>query len=425
MTDFNKEVAYTYFLTGDYSITDACKKHCADIGIEYEERYRHQVSRHKLGSNDSITSDNSYAKKPIAVPSDMPSAWDASENKFLDIDEYCAKYGLPKDQVKSSKLVAHAAGHMVYNIVFSDGTSLEEFDPEFLLELMSEIIEINPSISTIDVKKQEYFDRLIFTDAHLGMEPQGGKNTNPMYEASWTQKDIEETVRVMIEQTLANKRGDLLVVSDLGDFLDGFGGHTTRGGHGLPQTMSDKEVFAFALKLKISILDRLIPFYKEIWWNDITNDNHGGTFSWMLSHAFKNLAETKHNGKAIVNVVDKFMHHYTIGCHTFIECHGKDSIEMKFGLKSSPDAKAIEKVDHYCKKHNLYNGNLIEFSMGDQHQSKVDETTSNDFEYIAYPALSPASNWVATNFTSQRRGFVMQNIMTHKKVKTRTPYYFD
>lgn len=420
MTDFRLEEAYNYYASGDYSVAEACKKHCEDIGIAYEEKYRHRVNRHKLGLSSSAET-KSYTDKTV----EMPSAWDKSQNKFLDIDEYCDRYGLPKDQVRSSKLVAHTAGHMIYNIVFSETFNNEVFDKEFILGLIAENNEINPSISTIDIKKHDYFDRLIFTDVHVGMEPKGAKNTNPMYETSWTQEDIEETVTTMVEQTIAHKRGDLLVVSDLGDFLDGFGGFTTRGGHGLPQTMSDKEVFAFALKLKMSVLERLMPFYKEIWWNDLTNDNHGGVFSWMLSYAFKNLAETKYNGKAIIKVVDKFMHHYSIGCHTFIESHGKDSNEMKFGLKSSPDAKAIEKIDHYCKKHGLYNGNLIEFSMGDQHQSKVDETTSNDFEYVAYPALSPASNWVATNFTSQRRGFVMQNVRVNEKVKTRTAYYFE
>lgn len=429
MTNFNTRTAYNYYLTGDYNITEACKKHCADLGIEYFEKYRNRVSRLKLKLEDvqNSTEDNDYVPD-VPKTFDMPSAWDVSQNKFLDIDGYCERYGLPKDQVKSSKLVAHAAGHMVYNIVFSDVSGVEDVSNDFLAEIFTEILDQRelPAVTVPSkAEKSEYFDRLVFTDVHIGMEPKGGKNTNPMYETSWTTKDIEETMTTMVEATIENKKGDLLVISDLGDFLDGLGGHTTRGGHGLPQSMSDKEVFAFALKLKMSVLERLLPFYKEIWWNDITNDNHGGIFSWMLSHSFKQLAEAKYNGKALIKVVDSFFHHYSIGCHTFIESHGKDSIEMKFGLKSSPDAKAIEKIDHYCKKHNLYNGNLIEFSMGDQHQSKVDETTSNDFEYIAYPALSPASNWVATNFTSQRRGFVLQNVMTQKKIKTRTAYYFE
>ena len=39
-----------------------------------------------------------------------------------------------------------------------------------------------------------------------------------------------------------------------------------------------------------------------------------------------------------------------------------------------------------------------------------DYATAQDFNYMNYPALSPASEWVQTNFKKGLRGFVIQQI---------------
>ena len=46
------------------------------------------------------------------------SAW-SSDGKLLDIDEYCEKYNLPIDNVRSYKLVSHT-GIPFYNIQFKE-----------------------------------------------------------------------------------------------------------------------------------------------------------------------------------------------------------------------------------------------------------------------------------------------------------------
>lgn len=69
----------------------------------------------------------------------MPSAWNPDEDRFYTVEEYCDRYGLRKDLIKSSKLVAHVGSHMVYNIVFKEEVfDNDDFDYKSALETMLE-----------------------------------------------------------------------------------------------------------------------------------------------------------------------------------------------------------------------------------------------------------------------------------------------
>ena len=63
--------------------------------------------------------------------------------------------------------------------------------------------------------------------------------------------------------------------------------------------------------------------------------------------------------------------------------------------------------------------------MGDQHQYKNDFTSSNDFFYNTYPAFSPPSNWVKSNFKKTKSGFVFYNIDKESQTKVVIPYLFE
>ena len=50
----------------------------------------------------------------------------------------------------------------------------------------------------------------------------------------------------------------------------------------------------------------------------------------------------------------------------------------------------------------------VVFKKGDSHQALFDMCASSDFIYNNYPALSPSSNWIQSNFGLGRRGFVLE-----------------
>jgi hypothetical protein len=417
-----------------FNITKASEIICDEFDIKYSDSFRRRMSsclkrndikkKPREYDNDlenETTTDTSQYKSDL---SNMPSAWSSEKKRFYSIEEYCDVYGLDKNSVKSSKLVSHNASHMVYNIAFF--TDEEEAVIE-VGENLEEIIQkyINPiKIETSPTVVSEYFDRLVYTDTHIAMNVQG-KDGDPLYDGKWDEEEVLSRLSSMITHVKTFKSSNFLIIDDLGDFMDGLGGQTTRKGHELPQNMNDKEAFDLALTFKLALVDALVLEYDEIICNNITNDNHSGVFSYFVSSAVKGILEQRYPGVVKVNSIKRFMHHYSVHNHTFVISHGKDIGENKFGFKPKLDAVQAEKIDQYCKEHKLYNGNFIEFSKGDSHQAIYDDATSNDFSYYNYPAFSPPSNWVKTNFSNSRSGFNFFNISKDKNIKVSIPYWFD
>ena len=332
------------------------------------------------------------------------SAW-SKEGKMMEIDEYCQVYNLPRKDITSYKLVSHT-GTPFYNIVFKENIvdiSKDEID-------FDKIISKHIKPISVEVEKQYNqcdFDVLTYSDVHIGMDT--NSKGNSMYSTLWNAEEVIKASDAIVNRVIQNQQSDLLIVDDLGDLLDGFNGKTTRGGHDLPQNMTNEEVFDCALKFKMNILDKLIYQYKEIRFNNICNDNHAGSFGYFVNSAFKSLAEQKYRNVS-VNNYRNFISHYFVNDVCFVITHGKDDSTLKFGFKPQLDTKQIEKIDQYCKHNDIYKkSKKIIFKKGDSHQCLLDMCGSDDFYYYNYPALSPSSQWVQNNFKKGRRGFVIES----------------
>lgn len=260
------------------------------------------------------------------------------------------------------------------------------------------------------VEKKTYskdFDSLTITDVHIGMDTDIDNNT--MYVKEWNKKELIKSADIVIEQTLEEQASSVLYVDELGDLLDGFNAQTTRGGHALPQNMTNEECFDAALEFKLKILYGLVNNYTEIHFNNICNDNHSGAFGYFVNEAFKQIAELQFENVTVTNH-RKFLNHYFVNDICFIISHGKDDKSLKFGFKPQLDFKGAEKIDQYCKQNGIYKkSDLVIFKKGDSHQALFDMCTSDDFYYYNYPALSPSSNWIKNNFKLGRRGFVNES----------------
>ena len=266
------------------------------------------------------------------------------------------------------------------------------------------------------------FDRLVYTDVHIGMTT--NQNGYSLYGGKWDEHEILSRLDKMILHVIENQKGGTLLIDELGDFLDGYDGETVRKGHKLPQNMDNEKAFDVGLHFKSKLLDSLAPYFDKIVCNNICNDNHAGSFGYLVNSAFKNIAEIKYD-HVIVNNIRKFIHHYFFGNNGFILTHGKDGKNLKFGFKPVLDAKQIEKIKNYIDEHYLLRpGVKIEFSKGDSHQKIFDESTSDSFDYYNYLAFSPSSEWVQTNFKRGVSGFEFFNYKENGQ-KIHNPYLFD
>lgn len=265
------------------------------------------------------------------------------------------------------------------------------------------------------IKQKQYFaktgnkdfDTLTITDVHIGMDSDIDNNT--MYVKEWNKEELFKTANIVIDKTLKVQDSNILYVDDLGDLLDGFNAQTTRGGHHLPQNMTNEQCFDAALEFKLKILYGLVNNYEYIYFNNICNDNHSGAFGYFVNESFKQIAEIQFKNVKVINH-RKFINHYFINDICFIISHGKDDKSLKFGFKPHLDLKGADKIDQYCKQNEIYKtAKLIIFKKGDSHQALFDMCTSDDFYYFNYPALSPSSNWIKNNFKLGRRGFVNES----------------
>lgn len=182
---------------------------------------------------------------------------------------------------KSSKEYSFMVKNPNYEKPCEEIDIIKEID--FLSIFKDKIIPIN--VTNLDKKCESLFDRLVISDIHIGMDV--NKDGYSLYDGNWNEEILFERLEIVVNQTILNQKSDLLLIHDLGDYLDGFDGFTTRGGHKLPQNMDNQKMFDVGLKFKILLIDSLINHFNKIKFVNICNDNHAGSFGYIVNSAFK------------------------------------------------------------------------------------------------------------------------------------------
>jgi len=385
---------------------------------EDQEKQFLKISEDELTvSSTSKTSPNNYKPKQSFVL----SAWNSKTGLMMDINEYCEARGLPRGDITSYKLISHT-GVPFYNVVFKQNNeAISDIDFKGVIENVLESIKVKKQHHIDEPLDSSKFTRLLFADTHIGMET--NSEGTAMYSENWKSSDIMESMIAMCVAVIENKVGDTLYIDELGDFLDGYNADTTRGGHSLPQCMTNDEAFRLGLDFKMQMISILSPHFNKIVCHNICNDNHAGSFGSVLNHAFMVAAELRFSNVEVINI-GSFIGHYFVGEHAFVISHGKDKQFLKFGFKPQLDSKQIEKIDHYLKHNDIYRkAKYIEFSKADSHQLLLDYTTAQDFDYFNITSLSPSSEWAQTNFKKGRRGCVIQQVCKDTNDKVIIPKF--
>ena len=374
---------------------------------EYEEVLRVRTTPNKRKFVETI--------KKLGKNGQVLSVTEKLQSKPVAIPEHFELIKVSTSPTTGLQWLQHAPKKM------TEAEAVQSFDFEKIIQKYvkplddlkpNKTVYINPS------KQEKDFDKLIITDVHVGMDTDLDNNT--MYKGEWNKEELFKTAQIVIDKTIEEQESTVLYVDELGDLLDGFNAQTTRGGHSLPQNMTNEEAFDNALEFKLKILYGLIGNYDKIFFNNICNDNHSGAFGYFVNEAFKQIAELQFKNVTVTNH-RKFINHYFVGDICFVISHGKDDKSLKFGFKPQLDLKGAEKIDQYLKQNKIYKeAELIIFCKGDSHQLLFDMCTSDDFYYFNYPALSPSSNWIKNNFKKGRRGFVLESfngLNLNQKVK--------
>lgn len=374
---------------------------------EQENKYFEILDKKERLTTNTRTNTNQYSndkEKDCSVFNAI-----SNDGGIMDIETYCTYYKLDFDKVRSFKLVTHTATPY-YNIAFNYGDEKEEIKEIDFTSIFKDLKQVN-YIPLYKVNEC-LFDRFVYTDVHIGMKIED----DSLYGGVWDENILNNRLIQSVNNIIQNRKSTTLVIDELGDFLDGYDGYTTRGGHKLPQNMDNQKAFDTGLSFKIKMIQMLIPYYDEILCHNICEDNHAGSFGYIVNSAFKTAIEIMFPNVHVTNQ-RKFIDHYTVQNHTFILTHGKDSKSLKFGFKPHLDKIQENKIDNYIKEHFLLQkGIKIEFSKGDSHQYIFDNATSQSFNYYNYPAFSISSAWVQANFQKGISGAMFFNYYSDRKI---------
>ena len=263
--------------------------------------------------------------------------------------------------------------------------------------------------------------RIILTDIHVGMQP--NENHYSLYNYTWDLHELEKRRKQVIQSVVdLNQEFEEIHVIDLGDLTDGFNAETTRGGHKLPQNLTNREQFEVAFEFKTSLLLELQEMFKVKVKNyNAVNCNHSADLDYIVNSSLKTYVE-KLNSNIKVTNIESFIGHYKHYNHTFVVTHGKDEKHLKFGLKPKLDEKGKILLEDYVRQNDLKC--CITIEKGDSHVQLIDECTSKVFNYNNYLAFSPPSGWVQHNFGSSKSGFNLMIINSENDDKQLITKYF-
>lgn len=364
-----------------------------------------EIAKKLLNTNDSTSINKDLDLLRTYVKRNRKRLLDTHEGVFDATDEL----DVPNTSVKHLWLKTKKSSIFIKNPTYIEPQAEEVKEIDFTNIFKDKVKPINITYNNFDCLS--LFDRLVYTDVHIGMEV--NQNGYSLYDGAWNEAEVEKRLEIMVNHTLINQQSDVLHIHELGDFMDGYNSVTTRGGHELPQNMDNQKAFDVGLQFKIRMIDALIKNYKEIVCTNICNDNHAGSFGYIVNSAFKSFIELKYDNVKVINQ-RKFIDHYIVENRCFILTHGKDDKNMRFGFKPHLDAAQIEKIKNYIDEYKLHNY-TIEFSKGDSHQLLLDFTSSSAFEYQNFGAFSPPSDWVKTNFKNTNSSFIVFNYYENQK----------
>jgi hypothetical protein len=338
------------------------------------------------------------------------------------LEAYCEANGLPVSKVSG---YWHKGEHNGVNM--SVRVTEDEGEGISLEDLKDSIAEVMENYSPLEVKANDIAGenalKVVISDAHVGLEPnpQGNSLFEYEYSADIFLENLDKVYNSVINEFKNHGVFELFILDDLGDGLDGFNGQTTRGGHDLPQNLSNKEAFDTYVKGKYQLIRRIMEagVAKKYVIRNVSNCNHAGDFGWVANRAIQYMIELSVKGDIEYIILDKFMEHFTWGDHAFLLTHGKDKSYMKRGLPFVLNDAAVNFLTDYIDHYNI-NSKYIHVEKGDLHQVGYQRTKK--FDYRNYMSFAPPSAWQQHNFGDAYSGYAVQivpkwnNLIKHTDV---------
>ena len=263
-------------------------------------------------------------------------------------------------------------------------------------KLFEDLLKYNPNFTNekLDIPVRNSANSLIIwlSDLHIGAyNEKFGFYQLPNYDKKEIRRRLDK-ILVTFEKGIF----DNVIVVDLGDSVDQFNKETTRGGHLLPNNMTDKEMSHLYLDCMSYFFGTLkkITSAEKYYYYSIGESNHSGDFGWALNLALSyKLQQTGWNTYISDYPIDDF----TVGIFKFIYTHGKDNYSQskQFPLTLNPQTE-LYFTNYIAEKKLNQNNEKIFVVKGDLHQYAY--TSGKQFDYVSVGSMYATSNYIAANW---------------------------
>lgn len=279
-----------------------------------------------------------------------------------------------------------------------------------ILECVKDLMEsyvspaINPVAPSENNKKAILFN---IADEHIACS-----NDNSLFENKWDEVEYRKRKLKIIEKLAGEtlKHGDFekIIFLNLGDNMDGFNGQTTRGGHTLPQNMTNKQAIETYAKVNMEMWDYILKYFpdSEFEMYDMLNDNHSASWGAAATLVVNTYLQAKYPNRVKITQEEKIIGHFKYGKTNILYNHGKDEKYMKtpypLNLNDATESKIKQWMDlngiHYNKDENTL------FLKGDIHKFNWNE--GKFLDYINCPSMMGSTDWIMHNFGNSKPGIL-------------------
>jgi len=344
------------------------------------------------------------------------------EEKHQALYDECEKTGIPQERVTHYWWKTKDASIFVKCEQTQESDILKSIE-DIITERLTTRIKI-PSTPNETCQKAL---KVTISDAHVGLDPNpnGYGIYNYKYNADIFFQNLDSVYNSVIAKHNQFGKFDTLFIDDLGDGLDGWNGLTTRGGHDLPQNMSNVDAFKTFVTGKLNLIERLIAanVSDNIECRNVSNDNHSGDFARIANETIKMVLDRIYgNGQIGFKILNKFVEHFFYGDHCFILTHGKDEKQRVKNLSLDLTPAIVEFFRSYIDYHGI-NSKFIHVDKGDLHQ--LGYKRCNKFDYRNYMSFAPPSFHSSHNYNGSYSGYSIQVIDKHSATVSHEDYFFD
>ena len=345
-----------------HSITEAVKNLCAFRGIEYSDNLRRRFSERlaKTGITkpledlveDTVTETNQYEVSTV-LSARKPNG------QIMTIQEYCDTYNIPREEVRSYKLVTHT-GIPFYNIASGNVQDLGITAEEFIDNFVDKIKDHSPKYEPFELTDSKQGNLLVIdpADVHVG-KLATTYETGEEYNSDIAVRKCIEGVQGVVSKSRSLGIDKILLIVGNDILHYDTPKRTTTSGTPQDTDIMFYTMFNMALDLYVSIIESLrVEFEVDVIFCPSNHDYQSG---WMLARTLSTWFRNCDNVKIDDSINHRKYYRYGKNLLGFSHGDGAKMTDMPLLMANEVPDKWSETKYRYIYLHHIHHKQVNKF----------------------------------------------------------------